>query len=363
MNCGVDLALSAVIAENAIFSGEPQGIMDVPVAPEILVPRLGEQLVKHGELSDKQLQLALNYQKEQAQKGNPILIGQAMMFLGLIDQATLDKTVTEQILQLQDALKSANEELENRVAERTEDLQQALNRLTELNQLKANFIANISHELRTPLTHIKGYTEMMADNSLGPTSEDQDKALAVMDRAILRLESLINDLIKFSDTSKGQITLRLEPVQVGELVDRVVPKMRDLADQKQIQLEVQMPENEQHIHADPENIAWVLMQLLDNGIKFTPQGGLVGLKVTEWKHMVIFSVVDNGEGIPPERVDEIFEVFHQLDGSARRKHGGTGMGLALVKQILQAHETDIRVESRAGVGSVFSFSLPRSDPS
>ena len=119
----------------------------------------------------------------------------------MIDQATLDQAVTEQIIQLRSALQAANRTLERRVYERTAELEAALQRLSELNQMKANFVANISHELRTPLTHIKGYLELMVTDSLGPLTDEQRHALQVSQKASDRLENLIEDLIMFSMAS------------------------------------------------------------------------------------------------------------------------------------------------------------------
>jgi signal transduction histidine kinase len=149
------------------------------------------------------------------------LIGQALIELGLIDQPSLDTAITEQIFQLQIALRETNQELEQRVEARTADLQQALEKLTELNQLKANFIANVSHELRTPLTHIKGYLDLMEDGTLGPLANQQASAIEVMMRAEHRLETLIDDLIQFSLISRGEFQLQLEPVDLRTIIEAV----------------------------------------------------------------------------------------------------------------------------------------------
>ncbi len=142
----------------------PEG---VPLAPEVLVPRIGEYMVENQIIQTKDLQAALDFQEQRQKQGKPILLGQALLELGLIDQSMLDKVITMRILQLQNALNEMNKALEMRVQERTLDLQHALDRLGELNQLKSNFIANISHELRTPLTHIKGYLDILSDGGLG----------------------------------------------------------------------------------------------------------------------------------------------------------------------------------------------------
>ena len=164
--------------------------MDVRIAPETLVPRLGDLLIERGLLDPDDLQTALDFQQDRISGGNPCLIGQALVELGYIDQRSIDEVVTVQIFHLQNTLEQTNRELEKRVEERTADLQEALVKLTELNQLKSNFISNISHELRTPLTHIKGYLDLLSDLSLGPLTPLQVEALEVLIRSEERLEQL-----------------------------------------------------------------------------------------------------------------------------------------------------------------------------
>ena len=149
------------------------------LSPEMLVPRLGDSLVHKGYLSEEGLQKALAYQQEQLAQGKTCLLGQALTELKLLPQAVLDQVVTEQIIQLRNALQAANRSLEERVQQRTAELQNALERLSELSQMKANFVSNISHELRTPLTHVKGYLELLVSESLGPVTGEQKHALQI----------------------------------------------------------------------------------------------------------------------------------------------------------------------------------------
>src|SRR5919106_2405083 len=189
------------------------------LTPEMLVPRMGEYMIQKGLIVVDDLQRALAYQQEEIAKGNLIMLGQALVDLQLIARADLDQAVTEQIIQLRSALQSANRTLERRVEERTAELQKALERVSELSQLKANFVSNISHELRTPLTHIKGYVELLISESLGGITEEQRHALQVSQQSTGRLEALIEDLILFSLASRGELSVMHENVDLRGLVN------------------------------------------------------------------------------------------------------------------------------------------------
>jgi len=332
--------------------------MDVRIAPETLVPRLGDLLIERGLLLPEDLVIALDYQQQKIRTGAPCLIGQALIELGFVDQRSIDEVVTIQIFELQNQLERANEHLEQQVAERTEDLQQALEKLTELNQLKSNFISNISHELRTPLTHIKGYLDIFADHSLGPLTSSQEDAIAVLQRSEDRLEQLIDNLLQFSLAVKGELDLYLQPLDVRNLVETYLPQNQRAADNKGVQIEINISKSLPEIHADADKMAWVISQMLDNAIKFTPSGGNVNLTAIEDAGQIEFTVSDTGIGIPADRMTEIFEPFHQLDGSVTRRYAGTGLGLAMVHQILKAHGAAINVTSHPDSGTKFSFSFP-----
>lgn len=328
------------------------------LTPEMLVPRLGDYLVRRGHISEADLQKALAYQQEQIALGKTCLLGQALLELNLLDRDTLEQAITEQILQLRAALQAANRNLERRVQERTAELQAALERLSELSQLKANFVSNISHELRTPLTHIIGYLELLVTESLGPLTAEQRHALQVSQRAASRLENLIEDLIMFSLASRGELSLKQEPVNIARLVNLAVKTATQKAEERGVSLHAVMDDNLPLVQADPEKIAWVVNQLIDNGIKFTPSGGRVVVSLRrEGDHLVTLSVTDTGIGIPASKMDEIFEPFHQLDGSTTRRSGGTGLGLSLVRQIVEAHGSLLEVKSIEGRGSTFQFPL------
>lgn len=356
-NCGVDMALLALLAERAYLDGLPQAA-PLPTTPEAVVPRIGQYLLEQGLLRQDQLNTALRRQAELAAGGERRLLGQTLVEMGLIDRETLDRAVTRQIIELHAALQEANRTLEQRVLERTIELRRALERMSELNQLKANLISNVSHELRTPLAHIKGYVELVAEGKLGALSPEQEKALGVVRRASDRLERLIEDLIDYSSASREGLRLQQEPIDVLTLAQRALERTREKAAKAGVALETDLPPGLPLIQADAERIVWVLHQLVDNGIKFTPSGGHVRLTARHVDDHVVLAVEDTGIGIPRNRFEEIFEPFHQLDGSTTRRYGGTGLGLALVKLILDAHSAAIEVESEEGTGTTLRFSLP-----
>jgi len=278
--------------------------------------------------------------------------------LKLIDRETLDQVITEQILQLQTALKQSNLMLEQRVKERTQELQSALNKLAELNQLKSNFISNVSHELRTPLTHLRGYLDLMNEGSLGELSEEQTIALDVMLRSEGRLEELIDKMIQFSLEATGQFTLQMKPVNFCEVINAALKQARLKASSRPVVLNINLGEDPCMVKMDHEKIQWVVMELVDNAIKFTPPGGRVEVVLDKNDRIAEFHVADNGIGISPERLSEIFEPYHQLDGSSTRRYGGVGLGLALVKKIVEAHGANVDVISDAGKGTLIKFQLP-----
>jgi signal transduction histidine kinase len=333
-------------------------VQQTQLTPEMLVPRLGEYLVQRGFITEIDLQKALAFQQEQMANSQTYLLGQALIDLKLIDRAILDQAVTEQIIQLRSALQAANRNLERRVQERTAELQKALERLSELSQMKANFISNVSHELRTPLTHVKGYLELLVTESLGSLSEEQRHALSVSQKSAGRLEEMIDDLIMFSLTSKGELSIKQEAVDIRRLANLAVKAAAEKAAGREVTVHAVIDDDVPLVQADSQKIAWVLSQLFDNGIKFTPAGGRVVLSIKrEADNLVMISITDTGIGIPPAQVSEIFEPFHQLDETSTRRYGGAGLGLSLVRQIVEAHGSMIDVQSSEGHGSTFHFPL------
>lgn len=329
-----------------------------PLAPEVLVPRLGDSLVEKGLLTRADLQRALDFQQQQRTAGTRVLLGEALIELNLVDRRTLDAAVTEQIAHLQEALHQSNLLLEQRVQERTLELQDALDKLTEFNRLKNDFISNISHELRTPLAHMVGYIDLLGANALGELNTEQHNAVRILEKSYRRLSSLIDNLLFLSFDTVESLHLEAVVVQVPRLFETIAANHQAKLDAAGLKLSTQTTDDLPPVLADENKLEWALNQLVDNAIKFNKKGGRVHLSAVPQGKRVELAVMDTGEGIPTESMKDIFEPFHQIDGSSTRKAGGTGIGLTLAQRIVLAHGSKLLVESHLGKGSRFSFTLP-----
>jgi signal transduction histidine kinase len=356
-NCESDLAIAAVIAERALTTA-PLFPIFTPSSPEMLVPRLGEYLIDQGYITNEMLGDALQIQKQLARRGEKRLTGELLIELGHISHDTLNQAITQHVLQLQAALTYSNQRLEQQVQERTSQLQNALMKLSELNQLKRNFISNVSHELRMPMQFLIGYMDLFQSGNLGSLSDEQSAALTSMLTAGTQLKGLIENLLQFSKAATAEIPLDLTPLTLDLPVKTAVSHSINKAQHRNLILKKSLASHLPTVIADNEKITWVVEQFLDNAIKFTPSGGKIKVTTAPLDGDVIVRVTDSGPGIPQSRIAEIFEPFHQLDGSATRHHGGTGLGLALARSIVEAHGSTIQVDSYVGQGSRFSFSLP-----
>jgi signal transduction histidine kinase len=312
-------------------------------APEQLVPKLGETLVNMGLLNEVSLKIALKAQKEQPKYAN-VLLGEVLIDLNLINQQTLNAAITEQIYLLKSQLLKSNQDLEQRVQQRTIELQNALTKLAELSQMKANFI---------------GYLELIDNQDLGPLTSNQQAATRTMIRSSSQLEKLINDLIMFTSIENENIKLHLQNIDLSVLFESVVIKSMPFANQHAIKLTQNISETAKFVVADQDKLQWVIIQLVENAVKFSPKGGKVTLSSQAEELQVRVSVTDNGIGISANQFERIFDPFYQIDGSTTRKYGGTGMGLSLVKKILLLHKSEIRVKSKENMGSEFSFLLQK----
>jgi len=226
--------------------------------------------------------------------------------------------------------------------------------LTRNEQLRKNMVTDVAHELRTPLSNIKGYLEALMDGVLVPDT----RTLESVHEEATRLSSLVDDLQELSLAEAGQLRLDVSATDLPEVVDRALRGARAQAMGKGIDLTAELPAEMPLVEIDPARIGQVLHNLLGNALVHTPEGGAVTVKAERVGREVVVSVCDTGSGIPPEHLPHIFERFYRVDPSRARATGGSGIGLAIVKQLVQAHGGRIWAESEPGHGSNFRFTLP-----
>jgi two-component system phosphate regulon sensor histidine kinase PhoR len=239
------------------------------------------------------------------------------------------------------------------------------NDITELRnveRMKTEFVASVSHELRTPLTSIKGFIRTLLDDADGYYDRDtQVEFYQIIDQECDRLVRLINDLLNVSRIEAGRaLDLNLKPVDLGRLIARVVTSQASYTTRHQLEIEV--PADLPTVVADEDKIDQVLTNLINNAIKYSPEGGPVTVSARNARGEVEITVADHGIGIAPEHLDKIFARFHRVEGGDARRAGGTGIGLYLVKHLVEAHSGRIWVKSEMGKGSAFTFTLPLKGP-
>lgn len=237
-----------------------------------------------------------------------------------------------------------------------------LNDITEekrLEAIKRDFVANVSHELRTPLAAIKGYSETLLDGGVDD-EETSREFLRVIDRNATRMSRLIDDLLTLSRLESQQMAIVPTPVDLSELLSSTEKSFRKHAKDKGVALSAKVPEDLPTVSGDRDRLEQVVVNLLDNAIKYTPEGGSVILRATSENGAIKVEVIDTGIGIPEADMPRIFERFYRVDKARSRDLGGTGLGLAIVKHIMQGHNGTLNVESSPGVGSTFSFTLKAS---
>jgi two-component system OmpR family sensor kinase len=223
---------------------------------------------------------------------------------------------------------------------------------------RRELVANVSHDLRTPLATLRGYVETLLIKNESLSSEERRNYLDIALRHCRRLSNLVADLFDLSKLEAKDWNVHPEPFSLGELVQDVVQKFRLQAEKKKIGVHTSMGTGMPFVHADIALIERVLDNLLENAIRHTPVEGSVGVVLREEQDCVTVDVSDTGPGISEEELPKIFDRFHQLDKSRRDEAGHSGLGLAITKQILELHSSTIRVESRPGAGTTFTFSLP-----
>lgn len=295
----------------------------------------------------------------------------------VIGTVGISKDITEEKI-LRDELRRANEELqrltarlEDKVIERTRELEKMNKELVRANQIKARFISSMSHELRTPLTSIMGFSEILLDNTFGDLNERQQRHVSNIHTSGRHLLHLINNILDLAKIEAGKVDLSYGDFSVREAVDEVVMIMHSLSGKKSIRLNVEIRPEVQHFNADKVKFKQILYNLVSNAIKFTPEGGEAGIRVEKTADLgktlsreagiesfLKVTVWDKGIGIKGKDTERIFEEFEQADPSFAKNYQGTGLGLALTKRLIDLHGGEIAVRSVYGEGSEFVFYLP-----
>ncbi len=283
------------------------------------------------------------------------------------------RTLTpEQLTQLESLSRLVISQLELRLTDTkltkiNQQLAISNQQLLRATRLKDEFLANMSHELRTPLNAILGMTEGLEDEVFGEINPQQLNALQVIDSSGSHLLELINDILNLAKIEAGQITLEYTSVSVEHLCQSSLAFIKHQAIKKQIQLEVKLPTNLPDIMVDERRIRQVLINILNNAIKFTPEGGQITLEVIPdfsvlppypQQSILKISITDTGIGISSENIQKVFQPFVQIDSALNRQYSGTGLGLALVQQIVELNGGKVWLTSEWGMGICFSIELP-----
>ncbi len=236
-------------------------------------------------------------------------------------------------------------------------LEHAIGRLEDLDRQKTQFFSNITHELRTPLTIILSQLESILDGDTWALDSKQRELLQPMWSNAIRLLKLINDLLEISKINDGFLRLKLEQSDLHDMLDEIVSHTRPLAARKNIEVNLDLRSRSTDLHVDLEKIERVVINLLSNALKFTEAGGRVDVVLETLNGETCITVADTGIGIPADRLEMIFERFSQADGSVTRRFGGTGIGLAFARDLVEMHGGRIDLQSEVGVGSRFTVHL------
>ncbi len=229
--------------------------------------------------------------------------------------------------------------------------------LRRLEGLRREFVANVSHELKTPLTSIKGFVETLLDGAVDDPANNR-RFLSIIAGHTTQLTQLIDDLLSLSQIESREVGLRRESVPLRPVVEEVVLTLQPQIDRRRLSVQLDLPAALPLLQADHDRLKQVLINLLDNAIKFNVDGGSITVRAAAGEDVAVIHVIDTGLGIPPDDLPRIFERFYRVDKARSRQMGGTGLGLSIVKHIAEAHGGSASVQSQLGLGSTFSVRWP-----
>ena len=242
--------------------------------------------------------------------------------------------------------------------EMADQLQQRIDNLKNMDKMKTEFVANVSHELKTPLTSIKGFVETLEDGAM-EDKETNKKFLAIIKRHTERLTNITNDLLSLSELESKKDVLSIASFDLKEMIDEIILGFGHAISEKTHKLKFASKFDKYVMSADKVKIEQVIVNLIDNAVKYTESGGEIKIEFTEDEKCVNIIVEDDGIGIPAKYFNRVFERFYRVDKARSRQSGGTGLGLAIVKHIVSLHGGNVQIESQVGIGTKIIVSLPR----
>ncbi|MDY7079937.1 MAG: GAF domain-containing sensor histidine kinase [Chloroflexota bacterium] len=276
------------------------------------------------------------------------------------DQPDAFSAADERLLTIaatQAAVAIENARLYASLEQRAQNLAEAYAELKKADRIKDEIVQNVSHELRTPLTFVKSYVELLLDKDTGPLTAEQQAYLEIVVEKTNVVTQLVSNIMALQRAE--QMPSSRKPVSLTKLARQAVRGYSTRAKKAGLIITENMPDDSPPVAGDEDKLLQVFDNLLDNAVKFSPDGGQIVVTVEDAGQTVQASVSDQGIGIPKDQQEQIFERFYQIDGSARRRFGGVGLGLAIVKRILEAHEGRVWVESNPGQGSTFYLTIPK----
>ena len=259
--------------------------------------------------------------------------------------------------QLYGEVQAYSHAMEEKVARRTAELEQANTRLLELDRLKSDFLSTVSHELRTPLTSIRSFSEILLRYEVDD-AEKRKKFVGIIHNEAERLTRMINDLLDLSRIEAGRLEQQPEALDLETVFARALSTTQPLMADKGIRASSEIEAGLPPVHADADRLHQVLTNLVANSVKFSPEGGTIRLSSRQQGSFALISVTDEGPGIPADRLEQVFERFHQVRDPQKSHPLGTGLGLTISREIVEGMGGKIWVESEFGSGAVFSFTVP-----
>ena len=239
-----------------------------------------------------------------------------------------------------------------------EQQRESVRRLQELDRAKDAFVSTVSHELRTPLTSIVGYLELLNEGGLGPVPDDVSQGLSIIGRNVGRLRELVEDLLTLSTYDAEQVRLELEPLDLAEVLSDSVADLKEAAADRGLELVVTTEDDLPPVLADPTHLERVLQNLISNAVKFSHEGGQVTVLLGREDSQVVLRISDTGIGIPDDEQDQVFSRFYRSSRAVEEEIQGTGLGLALVRTVVEWHGGSVDVDSVEGEGTTVTVRLP-----